>query len=64
MLKNNRKGALEQIQKDLSKLGKTATKSECEKIKRKYLHRNDNNELMPYCGVPISYLEKRLSKLS
>lgn len=55
LLKNNRKAMIDSVKKTLSKKSGDRTKSEIEKLIKKY-----ESDHKPYCGAALYYLRKKL----
>lgn len=62
-LKRNRKAILDSIITKLSKNKGSATKKDLDELLEKYSQTNSNGEKMPYCGIAIYYLKKKISRI-
>ena len=62
-LKNNRKSVLSAITSRLDRSRKTATKTDLQNLLSQWSNVDADGKKMPYCGVAIYYLKKRLSKI-
>ena len=64
-LPQNRKSALDALQKKIHTelKGKSMTKAYCQKFLDYYKTKNAEDELTPYVGILIAYLEKRLRQI-
>ncbi len=64
-LPQNRKSALNALQKKIHDdlKGKSMTKVNCQKYLDYYKAKNESDELKPYVGILIAYLEKKLRQI-
>lgn len=59
----NRKAIWERVTLELSRAPGAAKRSTVESLKNRWKTRNAADELPPYCGVAIQYIEKRLARM-